>query len=127
MPRRISVVIAVLQNIWCACLHAVSGNIFRASFLSSVLATKVLPCIPCGAVVLRISSVTGNLSATLERGRWLSVSSGRLYINEGMSALAHRKIRPATATALRTAAEALPCKNAFENTVSDRHMHLEMR
>ena len=46
----ISVVIAVLQNIWCACLHALSGNIFRASFLSSVLATKVLPCIPCGAV-----------------------------------------------------------------------------
>ena len=53
--------------------------------------------------------VTGNLSATLERARWLSVSSGRLYINEKMSILAHCKIRPATATALRTA-EALPCK-----------------
>ena len=53
----ISVMIAVLQSIWCACLHAISRNIFRASFLSSVLATKVLPCIPCGAVVLHISSV----------------------------------------------------------------------
>ena len=71
--------------------------------------------------------VTGNLSATLERGRWVSVSSGRLYINEGMSILAHRKIRPATATALRTAAEALPCKGAFENFISDHHMHSEMR
>ena len=53
--------------------------------------------------------------------------TGRLYINEGMSILAHRKIRPATAAALRIAAEALPCKSAFENTVSDHHMHSEMR
>ena len=53
----ISVVIAVLQSIWCACLDAIFGNIFRASFLSSVLATKGLLCIPCGAVVLHISSV----------------------------------------------------------------------
>ena len=59
----ISVVIAVLQNIECACLHAISGNIFRASFLSSILATKVLPCIPCGAVVLHISSVSLETSA----------------------------------------------------------------
>ena len=29
--------------------------------------------------------VAGNLSATLERGRWLSVSSGRMYITEGLS------------------------------------------
>ena len=71
--------------------------------------------------------VTGNLSATLERGRWLSVSTDRLYINEGMSILAHRKIRPATATALRIAAEALPCKGGFDNTVSDHLMHSAMR
>ena len=51
--------------------------------------------------------VTGNLSATLERGRWLSVSSGRMYITEGLSVLAHRRIRPATAAALRKVAEAL--------------------
>ena len=70
---------------------------------------------------------TGNLSATLERGRWLSVSSGRMHITEGMSILVHRKIRPATATALRVAAEALPCEGAFENPVSDQHMHPEMR
>ena len=67
--------------------------------------------------------VTGNLSATLERGRWLSVSSGRMYITEGVSILAHRKIRPATATALRVAAEALRCKGAFENTVSGQHVY----
>ena len=59
----ISVVNAVLQNIWCACLHAISGNMFRAFFLSSVLAAKVLPCIPCGAVVLHISSVSLEISA----------------------------------------------------------------
>ena len=69
---------------------------------------------------------TGNLSATLERGRWLSVSSGRMYITEGMSILAHRKIRPATATALRVAAEALPSKDAFENTVSDQQINPEL-
>ena len=28
--------------------------------------------------------VTGNLSAALERGRWISVSSGRIYITEGL-------------------------------------------
>ena len=70
--------------------------------------------------------VTRNISATLERGRWLSVSSGRMYIIEVMSILAHRKIRPATATALRVAAEALPCKGAFDNTVCGQHMYPEM-
>ena len=71
--------------------------------------------------------VTGNLSATLERGRWLSVSSRRMYIIEGMSILAHRKIRPATSTALRLAAEALPCQSEIQNTISDHHMHSKVR
>ena len=71
--------------------------------------------------------VTGNLSATLERGRWLSVSSGRFYINEGMSFLAHRKIRPATATTLKLAAEALPCQSEIQNTISHHHMHSKVR
>ena len=52
--------------------------------------------------------VTGNLSATLERGRWISVSSGRIYITEGLSVLAHRKINPAAAEKLVIASEALP-------------------
>ena len=64
--------------------------------------------------------VTGNLSATFERGRWLSVSSGRMYITEGLSILAHRKIRPATAAALRMAAEALAGGSALENAASVR-------
>ena len=45
-----------------------------------------------------------HFSATLERGRWLSVSSGRMYI-------AHRKIRPANAG-----------KNTLENAASDNGM-----
>ena len=49
--------------------------------------------------------VTGNLSATLERGRWLSVSSGRMYITEGLSGLGSPQ--DATAAALSIAAEAL--------------------
>ena len=59
----ISVVNAVLQNIWCACLHSIAGNIFRAFFLSSVWAAKVLHCIFCGALVLHISSVSLEISA----------------------------------------------------------------
>ena len=66
--------------------------------------------------------VTGNLSATLERGRWLSVSSGRMYITEGLSVLAHRRIRPATAAALRMAAEALPGGGALESAASGHEM-----
>ena len=45
------------ESIWCVCLNAISGNIIRASFLSSISATKVIPYIPCGAVVLHIFSV----------------------------------------------------------------------
>ena len=66
--------------------------------------------------------MTGHLSATLERGRWLSVSSGRMYITEGLSVLAHRRIRPATAAALRMAAEALPSVGALESAASGREM-----
>ena len=66
--------------------------------------------------------VTGNLSATLERGRWLSVSSGRMYITEGLSVLAHRRIRPTTAAALRMAAEALPGGGALESAASGHEM-----
>ena len=66
--------------------------------------------------------VTGNLSATLERGRWLSVSSGRMYITEGLSVLTHRKIRPVTATALKMAAEALPSVGALESAASGHKM-----
>ena len=53
----ISVVIERLQNVWCVCLHPISGNTVRACFLSSVSAKKVTPCIPSGAVVLHFFSV----------------------------------------------------------------------
>ena len=69
--------------------------------------------------------VTGNLSATLERGRWLSVSSGRIDITEGLSILARRKIRPATTTALRMAAEALQSVDVLESVASDDGMCLK--
>ena len=68
--------------------------------------------------------VTGNLSETLERGQvgvrllWPNCT----YITEGLSIWAHRKVRPATATALRIAAGALPGKNTSENAASDHGM-----
>ena len=71
--------------------------------------------------------VTGNLSATLEMGRWLSLSSGRMYITEGLSVLAHRKIKPATATALRIAAEELPNRNQSESAAFSRMLRPRQR
>ena len=70
--------------------------------------------------------VTGNLSATLEADGCPS-PLGVCTSTKGCRFLAHRKIRPATATAMRIAAEALPRKGAFENTVSAHHMHSEMQ
>ena len=66
--------------------------------------------------------VTGNLSATLERGRWISVSSGRIYITEGLSVMAHRKIEPTTAEKLIIASEALPGRGALEAATLNRNV-----
>ena len=70
------------------------------SFFSLGEEGYTLHSLRCGGAT-HFFRVTGNLSATLERGRWLSVSSGRMYITEGLSVLVHRKIRPVTAAALK--------------------------
>ena len=46
-PIRVAMVVnASLQSVWCACLHAISKDVIRACFLSSVSAKKDTPCIP---------------------------------------------------------------------------------
>ena len=105
----ISAVDATLQSVRCVCLHAIFRKYYSRllSFFSLGEEGYTLPFLRPGGAT-HFFRVTGNLSATLERGRWLSVSFGRMYITEGLSVLAHRRIGPATAAALSIAAEALP-------------------
>ena len=50
---------------------------------------------------------TANMGATVERGRWTSVSTARLYITEGLAVMAHHSLALVVSDLLSVATQAL--------------------